>query len=397
MLDLVLFGVGAAGNKAAIEALESRIIAEDNVKLINTTVKDIPDKYKNDPNKIIKFSSMLGGCGKEPIKGRKAMFQAIKNRDIDFSTLISVNTKAVVLVTSTEGGTGCGATPVIANYFTALNIPVHVFAFIGFQDETIGVGNSLKFFKDLPDGITLHTISNSKFLDFTKNYAKAEQAANEEFVNQLEILMGSKMIPSNQNIDDTDHYKVLTTPGYMDIRHVDLTGSKNVELTNQAIIDSFESMSCLEYNNTGCKRLAVIINASPKTQEVIDNGFSVIRRYVGESPETYRHIQNDEETGEYMDIIIGGLPYPEECIKDINKKYNSLKDRINGESKALSDIFDDMDFDDDLEETTIPKMKNPDDILASFSLDDDKKDDNRNTATPSSGKAAKRANTLNTY
>ena len=100
MMELSLFGIGAAGNKAAIQALEERVISEANVKLINTTVKDIPEKYKKNPDMIIKFSSMLGGCGKEPIKGQKAMFQAIKDRDIDFSALISPDTKAVVLVTS---------------------------------------------------------------------------------------------------------------------------------------------------------------------------------------------------------------------------------------------------------------------------------------------------------
>ena len=368
MLELMLFGVGAAGNKAAIEALETRVISETNVKLINTTVKDIPDKYKSDPKTIIKFSSMLGGCGKEPVKGQKAMFQAIKNKDIDFSTIIGTDTKAIVLVTSIEGGTGCGATPVIAKYFTALNIPVHVFAFVGFQDEVRGINNTLKFFKDLPDGVILHTISNSKFLDFTKNYSKAEQAANEEFVRQLEILIGSKMIPSTQNIDDTDHYKIITTPGYMDIRHVDLTGAKNVELTNQAIIDSFESMSCLEYSK-GCKRLAIIINASQKTQDAIDNRFDVIKRYVGEPFEIYRHIQNDSTGDDYIDIIAAGLPYPEECIKDIAKKYDSLKDKITNESKGLADILDDIDFDEDIEETNIHKMKNPEDILESFNLD----------------------------
>ena len=380
MLDLFLFGIGAAGNKAAIEALETRVIKEDNVKLINTTVKDIPEKYKSDPNKIIKFSSMLGGCGKEPVKGQKAMFQAIKNKEIDFSTIVSSDTKAVVLVTSIEGGTGCGATPVIAKYFTALNIPVHVFAFIGFQDEVRGINNSLKFFRDLPNEVILHTIDNGKFLDFTKNYSKAEVAANEEFVKQLEILIGSNMIPSSQNIDDTDHYKIITTTGYMDVRHVDLTGAKNVELTNQAIIESFESMSCLEYSNKGCKRLAVIINASEKTQDGIDNRFDVIKRYTGEPFETYRHIQNDEGN-EYMDIIVAGLPYPEECIKNIGKKYDDLKNRVNTESKDLSDIFEDMDFDYDIEETNIHKMRNPDDALSVFSLDN-----------PSNGRTAKRIN-----
>ena len=388
MLELSLFGIGAAGNKAAIEALEQRVINEENVKLINTTTKDIPEKYKNDPNRIIKFSSMLGGCGKEPIKGQKAMFQAIKNKDIDFGSIISPTTKAVVLVTSVEGGTGCGATPVIAKYFTALNIPVHVFAFIGFQDELRGINNSLKFFKELPEGIVLHTIDNKKFLDFTENYNKAEQAANEEFVSQLEILIGSKIIPSTQNIDDTDHYKVITTAGYMDIRHVELKGAKNMELTNQAIIDSFESMSCLEYA-PGCKRLAVIVSASSKTREAIDNKFDVIKRYTGEPIETFRHIQ-DGIDDEYMDIIISGLPYPEECIKDLGKKYNNLHDKINNDSRGLSDIFDDLDFNDDLEETNVAKMRNPEDALKLFDMDDESTTIKK--TEPTGGKPAKRAN-----
>ena len=397
MLDLMLFGVGAAGNKAAIEAIEQRVIDESKVRLINTTIKDIPEKYKTDNNRVIKFSSMLGGCGKEPIKGKKAMYQAIKNRDIDFGTIIDPDTKAVVLVTSVEGGTGCGATPVIAQYFTALNIPVHVFAFIGFQDETRGVGNTLQFFKELPDSVILHTIDNSKFLDFTKNINKAEHAANEEFVDQLEILIGSEMIPSTQNIDDTDHYKIITTPGYMDIRHVDLNGAKNVDLVNQAIIESFENMSCLEYNNTGCRRIAVIINASPKTQDAIDYGFDVIKRYTGEAYEIFRHFQYDGND-EYINIIITGLPYPEDKIRDINKKYSTLKDKVTGEVKALSDIFDDIDLDIDDEETSIHKMRNPEDVLASFSLGDDepapaKQHHNNNNNKP--GK--KVTSTINNY
>lgn len=370
MLELMLFGVGAAGNKAAIEAVETRVIPDENVKLINTTMKDIPEKYKNDPNKIIKFSSMLGGCGKEPVKGEKAMFQAIRSKDIDFSSMITQNTRAVVLVTSIEGGTGCGATPVIARYFTALNIPVHVFAFIGFQDELRGINNSLKFFKDLPDGIVLHTIDNSKFLDFTKNYSKAEIAANEEFVRQLEVLIGSNMISSTQNIDDTDHYKVITTAGYMDIHHVELNSAKNMDLTNKAIIDSFESMSCLEYDNIGCKRIAVIINASDKIQDAIDSRFDVIKRYTGEPIEIFRHIQNDN-TEEYMNIIVAGLPYPEKAIKNLGKKYTVLKDKVNAEANSLSDILDNIDFDEDMEETNIPKPRSVEDALSIFAALDE--------------------------
>ena len=56
MLELSLFGIGAAGNKAVIEAIESRVISEHNAKLINTTVKDIPDNcvVAGNPARIIR-------------------------------------------------------------------------------------------------------------------------------------------------------------------------------------------------------------------------------------------------------------------------------------------------------------------------------------------------------
>lgn len=371
MMNFVLFGVGAAGNKAAIEIIESRVMAKEKVKLVNTTVKDIPADYK-DADNIIKFSSMLGGCGKEPNQGKKAMFQAIKDKSVDFSKYIEGDTRAVVLVTSIEGGTGCGATPVIAKYFMALNIPVHVFAFVGFQDEARGINNSLQFFKSLPENVILHTIENRKFLDYTKNYSKAEQAANKEFADQLNIMIGSDMIPSTQNIDDTDHYKLITTPGYMDIHSIDLTGCKNTDLSNRAIIDSFESMTCMEYpTGKGCKRLAVIINASSKTQESIDSKFEVIKRYTGEPFEVYRHIQYDEDnTDEYMYIVAAGLPYPANGILEMNKEYLNLTDKLNKESAGFGDLFDDIDLDDE-EDTKINAMRNPESILAGFTLDDE--------------------------
>ncbi len=371
MMNFVLFGVGAAGNKAAIEVIESRVMAKEKVKLVNTTVKDIPADYK-DADNIIKFSSMLGGCGKEPNQGKKAMFNAIKDKSVDLSKYIEADTRAVVLVTSIEGGTGCGATPVIAKYFMALNIPVHVFAFVGFQDEVRGINNSLQFFKSLPENVILHTIENRKFLDYTKNYSKAEQAANKEFVDQLNIMIGSDMIPSTQNIDDTDHYKLITTPGYMDIHSINLTGCKNTDLSNRAIIDSFESMTCMEYpTGKGCKRLAVIINASSKTQESIDSKFEVVKRYTGEPFEVYRHIQYDEDnTDEYMYIVAAGLPYPANGILEMNKEYLNLTDKLNKESAGFGDLFDDIDLDDE-EDTKINAMRNPESILAGFTLDDE--------------------------
>ena len=345
-MNVAVFGVGAAGNKAAIEAIESGVISEDSVKLVNTTVKDIPDKYKMGKDLIVKFASMLGGCGKEPDKGYAAMVKALQDNKINFQEMVPEDTQEIVLVTSTEGGTGCGATPALVRYFNAMNLPVHVFALIGFQDEIRGIDNTLKFFQRLGDNVILHTIMNDKFLDvFTGSYSAAEKEANKEFARQLEIIIGSKTIPSLQNIDDTDRYKITTQTGYMDIKHIDISKVRNLETFDEVMIKAFNNGNNLEYD-AGCKRLAIIVNASNKVQESIDSTLNVIKRFAGEPVETFRHIQNDESGDEYMDIIISGIQFPEKGFKDINKHYKEVKSKHNRESKSMNDIFSSIDIDD---------------------------------------------------
>lgn len=346
MMETMIFGVGAAGNKAVIELLKEGIVSEERVKLLNTTSKDIPDEYKVNKNIMTLFPSGLGGCGKEPSKGKKAIINAIQTKNIDFGKIIAPETKQAIVVTSTEGGTGCGATPIIAKFFEAMNIPIHVFAFIGFEDEARGINNTLKFFKELGnDNIILHTIRNSHFKDYSASYRKAEESANKEFAKQVEILLGHKLVPGEQNIDDTDHYKISTTSGYMDIKHISLKGVKNTAMVDDLIIEAFDNGSCLDYEQ-GCKRLAVIVNASEKVQDAIDEEFKVVKRYIGEPFETYRHMQNVGGE-EYIDIIISGLPYPEKAIVEMNNKYNSLKEKVNKDSKPISDIFVNMNLDED--------------------------------------------------
>ena len=354
-MNLMIFGVGAAGNKAAIRCIENGIISEDQVKLVNTTTKDIPDEYKIGKDMVVQFSSMLGGCGKESDKGYQAMVNAIQNSQVDFNGMIPEEIQQVCIISSTEGGTGCGATPAMVKVFNAMNIPVHVFALIGFQDEKRGLQNTLKFFDRLGDSVILHTIDNSRFLDYTGNFSVAEEAANEEVSKQIEIIIGSKTYPSAQNIDDTDRYKITTCLGYCDIKSISLTGVKNKDTFNQQIIDAFENGSCFEYE-PGCDKLAIIINASKRTQAMIDDKLEVIKRYTGSAGEVYRHIQdNVADTDEYIDIIVSGLAYPEQSIRNISKKYTEFGSKR--QKKSMSSIFDDIDFNDDMDKVEV-KQRN---------------------------------------
>ena len=61
-----LIGVGAAGNKASITAVENGIINVKHTMLVNSTLKDIPAEYQNKEGAIVRqYVNAYGGCGKE--------------------------------------------------------------------------------------------------------------------------------------------------------------------------------------------------------------------------------------------------------------------------------------------------------------------------------------------
>jgi hypothetical protein len=153
------------------------------------------------------------------------------------------------------------------------------------------------------------------------------------------------MIPSIQNIDDTDHYKITSTAGYMDIKHVDLSGVKNEETFNDAIIKAFENSTGVEYERS-CKRLAVIINGSDRVRQAIDSRLDVIKRYCGEPFEVYRHIQqNPMDNDDYIDIIVCGINMPMKAVQDMNKKFQDMKSKAKTGVKPLD--FSGIDLEDD--------------------------------------------------
>lgn len=354
MVEALLIGVGAAGNKAAIEVLEAGIMPAKNIKLFNSTERDIPAAYTADKELFHLFKYRPfgdeedelseGGCAKEPSRGRVAMVAAIKNGDIDLESMISDSTRLVIIVASTEGGTGSGAAPILAKYFEATGIPVHVFGLVGFQDDTKSINNDLEFFKQFGNSeyVTIRTILNDRFKDHTGNYSVAEKAANKEFLCQMEILLCSKLIASKQNIDDADHVKMLSTPGYSDLKHIPLVGVKNVDTSNKLIIDAFDNGKCMDYEGGGNSvKLAVVINASEKTRQCIDDTFSIIKRYTGSIQEIFRHIQYDGGS-EYMDVMISGLPNPEKPIKELLDKRKSMN-QDGGPRRTFADICSEFD------------------------------------------------------
>nr|DAV45429.1 MAG TPA: hypothetical protein [Caudoviricetes sp.] len=328
-----LIGIGAAGNKAAMTAIEQGVFDRSDVLLINTTRKDMKEEY-DDINVII--GAGMGGCGKERGRAKSITIDSLKSEKLKIDSLPDPDDDAVVIVSSSEGGTGCGSSTILAKYIReVLNINVHLVVFTGFEDDARGLQNTVEYFQELQDNYTVEAISNKKFLSTSKNKQEAERKANNEFCKRMRTWLGLDLVDSDQNIDETDLYKIATTPGFMTIETKEFDGIKKQADFDRLFEEMIYDTKSLDFTPTA-KRIGVFMYASERSQNIgFDN--AKIREELGEPFEFFTHIQTVPAGQERVCIMASGIKLPTE---EVEKIYNEYKTRTSNVDKKKDGFFD---------------------------------------------------------
>ena len=352
-----LIGIGAAGNKAAMTAIEQGVFDRSDVLLINTTRKDMKDEY-DDINVII--GGGMGGCGKERGRAKSITIDSLKSEKLKIDSLPDPDDDAVVIVSSSEGGTGCGSSTILAKYIReVLNINVHLVVFTGFEDDARGLQNTVEYFQELQDNYTVEAISNKKFLSTSKNKQEAERKANNEFCKRMRTWLGLDLVDSDQNIDETDLYKIATTPGFMTIETKEFDGIKKQADFDRLFEEMIYDTKSLDFTPTA-KRIGVFMYASERSQNIgFDN--AKIREELGEPFEFFTHIQTVPAGQERVCIMASGIKLPTE---EVEKIYNEYKTRTSNVDKKKDGFFDQiggmkLEEDDDMFNLSNSAVKNP--------------------------------------
>ena len=338
-----LIGIGAAGNKAAITAVENDIISVTHTMLINSTLKDIPAEYQNKEGAIVRqYQGAYGGCGKERNMSYDLASNSLQQEELGLKEFLAVNTEdeaeLVIFVSSTEGGTGSGSVPLLADYVKHVyGISVHVFAIAGFEDDVRGMRNTVEFFKDMKADFTVECIRNAKFLTSNHgNKLKAEKEANVEFCKKISVLMGLQIRDSEHNIDPTDLLKLSTETGYMIIETCVFSDKiKNQENFRQALIDTLDQSKALDTDTKAITKLGIIINIKEANTDWIDYDDILISRF-GVPYEKFTHIQHEERTmPQFIAIIASGMKMPVDEVEAIYNKYRESASQVNRETDSF--------------------------------------------------------------
>ena len=324
----LIIGTGAAGNKAVVNLMELGVVDKDDVLLINSTLKDVPEKYRNI---AVKLSDEYDGCGKERSLSKEITDEAIKDGTLNFNNL-PYDIYKVIIVTSMEGGTGSGSTDIIAKHlYEKQNINnIEIFAFKGFEEDVRGIQNSIEFFQDMKPTYGVQVINNAAFLkEAGGNIKKAHKLANDELARIIRVYLGQVLVAGEDNVDGSDLYKVTNTTGYSTIEYTTIEDKiKSTEEFNKIISEMIDSTKSLSLSPSATL-IAVIINLQESSQDNIDYSFSVIREKLGEPYEIFKHIQYDKKSEEFIAIISSGMKMPIDELRNLKDKYDKRRSLIN--------------------------------------------------------------------
>ena len=250
----------------------------------------------------------------------------------------------VNIIATTEGASGSGASVILAKFIKSaipkhLRVPAVITLITGFETDTRGLQNTIEYFKDLNGGdFVIRTVSNKKYLDKTNNTFMAEKMANEDISKSFKIISAFDVVDSEQNIDDEDHYKLITNPGMMFVTEVEIDKRlKNASQFEQIVSDAIDYNTSLDFEPSATK-IGVYMNISDDNLSVVDTNFTAIKKKLcgnTDIEEFFIHRQYVATQPEFVRIIASGINLPKDELNDIYNKYQNRK-----EIEKQDDFFD---------------------------------------------------------
>ncbi|MDR0755056.1 MAG: cell division protein FtsZ [Prevotellaceae bacterium] len=312
-----VIGVGGGGNNAVNYMAELGITGV-NFAICNTDGQAL----KNSP---IKTKIQLGcaltrgrGAGCDPEIGRQAAIESIEN----IKTVLSDNTEMVFITAGMGGGTGTGATPVIAKVAKEMDILTVAIVTLPFKDEgleprrrAIAGINELKKCVD-----SLLLISNDKLYEMYGNlsvrdgFKKADKVLASAAKGIAEIITK----PGYINVDFADVKKVMKNSG------VALLGTGYGAGEKRAIDAVDEALNSPLLNNNsiaGAKNILVNITSS-ETKELTFSELREIMGYIQREAGTVENIKRgvvyDHSLDDELSITIVATGFEMKDIPDLH-------------------------------------------------------------------------------
>lgn len=344
---LKVVGVGGAGCNA-IESMIKRGINGVEFIAINTDVQDLTKSSANHKIQIGKTLTRGLGAGSDPTIGRKA---AEENKD-EITELLK-GTDMMFLTCGQGGGTGTGASPVIASIAKSLGILVIAIVTKPFNWEgKIRIQNAEKGILELKQYVdSLIVISNERILniiDQNTPFTEALENANNILYEATRGISDIINVPGFINVDFADVRTIMTNSGEAILGCGVAKGeNRAIEAAQLAISSPLLEGSSIR----GAKN--ILINVSGPTSmslHEITEANKIISDAAGNEANIIFGIVNRDDLNDGVSYTVVATGFNNKTNTSNNGKFKETKTLTNNKPNFLGKIFsntevDSMDFD----------------------------------------------------
>ncbi len=356
---ITIIGVGGGGNNA-VNRMHSQGIKDVDFFIANTdaqalAMSDVPLKIQ-----LGETLTEGRGAGNRSDTGEKA---AIESAD-KIRAAIKPSTKMAFIVAGMGGGTGTGATPVIAGICREMNILTVAVVTLPFKFEgdlrMKQAISGITYLKSQVDALLI--INNEKLREIYGNLTLSNAFANADNVLNLAVRGIAEIITLHGyvNVDFADVKSVLSNGG------ISFMGSASASGDSRAteVIENTINSPLLNSNDIkGASK--VLLNITSGTEEITVDEIGIITEKIIKSVQgkvnTIWGTCTDESLGEEIRITLIATGFSEDSIPEFIEQNPPEKEKIELEPsrdnilfpeiekeqkppKGSSDLFDNLDF-----------------------------------------------------
>lgn len=336
-MNNLIIGLGNCGTQIVKAARESELLAKAKLYSIDSVASSV-DVASTDRIKTIPIiSDAKSGSGRNRERGAE-MFLLHEN-DGKFEELYKDAAEAispVVVITSSSGGTGSGATVQLCKSLVQRGIRVIPIIITPDMCEPdayhLNTNDLFAEIAEITDGdgeVAIPTYSIFQNPKSTVNY----DPVNKDVVNLIEIIFGMRYeYTVRDSIDDSDLDTVFSMPGRFIAAYA--KGSDAEDLKKRITTKVFSSYqpACTENEANSVTAITAYSIKSMFAETDIESVFDSIRKRVPKVYDEFRHVVTSNDPGCEATVIITGLPRP--AIKEINPDYSTATSLGEGLKKS---------------------------------------------------------------
>jgi len=350
MLKVGIIGIGNAGSQVASLAHSELKIP---VMCINSSEKDLETIPDGIPRKLISDTAGFSkGAGKDRNLAKSYLKDSIMPliSSDEFKSFMT-ELDFVFVISSTGGGTGSGAAPLVTSIINSA-FPDTKTILIGILpvegEALIGHVNTLEYldelYKVMPDQ-TYMLYDNEAYIRQMPSYQMMEKV-NQEIVNDINVLRCQfNYTTKYDSIDDKDMSRLISYPGRLSVYRLDAFKDKDVDTKTieSMMIDCIKRNAQVEaQRDRKVMASGIVTNLSATLANEFNDGIPDVKKFVGEPITEFKHIYINEDRS--MDnnvfLILAGLTPINDRIYKISDTVKEIeeKQRIMEEENALNSV-----------------------------------------------------------